>query len=190
MLRHTYREALSVFPGAVTLCVAGETNHPFFEQLGVRDGEGCYQQRGGNLGERMLDALQNCATAETATQTKKIVIGSDCPWITGHYLQRAAKELNCAAVVIVPARDGGYVLIAMREPMAELFSDIEWGSSRVLVQTMRQVAKLGLDCRLLPELTDIDRPADLARLADTNLPPALQHFSRGSYALTVVPKGP
>ena len=67
--------------------------------------------------------------------------------------------------VFIPAEDGGYVLVGLRRPQPRLFAGVEWGSERVMVQTRQRLSELALSWVELPPLWDVDRPADLARLA-------------------------
>jgi len=43
-----------------------------------------------------------------------VLIGTDCPALTTTHLQQAFDELDRNDVVVIPAEDGGYVLIALR----------------------------------------------------------------------------
>ena len=62
-----------------------------------------------------------------------------------------------------PAGDGGYWLIGRRRPTPQVFAGIDWGSDRVLEQTLAQARRAGLSTALLAERHDLDRPADLDR---------------------------
>ena len=72
------------------------------------------------------------------------MIGTDCPAFTAAHLRQAAPRLREADVVLIPAEDGGYVLIGARAPHAGLFSDMQWGTSTVLAETRQRIAALGL----------------------------------------------
>jgi glycosyltransferase A (GT-A) superfamily protein (DUF2064 family) len=77
----------------------------------------------------------------------------------------AAKALETGAdVALVPAEDGGYVLIAARQCSRGLFDGIDWGSSRVMEQTRGRLRELGFTWKELPPRWDIDRPEDYDRL--------------------------
>src|SRR5262249_61439603 len=69
-------------------------------------------------------------------------------------------------VVVIPAEDGGYVLIGSRRPQPELFAPMAWGTDTVMAETRARLARSGLTWRELPTLWDVDRPEDLARLHD------------------------
>ncbi len=126
-----------------------------------------FQQTGYDLGARMHHALESC----TANGKQAVLTGSDCPAIDRPYLQEAIEALHAGVnVVLGPALDGGYVLIGVRSAHAGLFSKVEWGTKSVLQQTLGNIQRLGLSYHLLGEKPDIDRPADLALLADYGLP--------------------
>ena len=72
---------------------------------------------------------------------------------------------GCDAI-IGPAVDGGYYLIGVRESDLEVFSGIRWGSGQVLAATLEKFRDLGWRWRELATRRDVDRPADLAALAD------------------------
>ena len=92
-----------------------------------------------------------------------LIIGSDCPGMTVPLLQAAADALEDRSVVIGPATDGGYYLIGFREPLPWLFEDMEWSTSAVFEETLKRLAAHRLGPAVLPELSDIDTPEDLAQ---------------------------
>ncbi|MHC4481518.1 MAG: TIGR04283 family arsenosugar biosynthesis glycosyltransferase, partial [Planctomycetota bacterium] len=59
------------------------------------------------------------------------------------------------------AADGGYYLIGLRRAAPPLFAGVQWGTGRVLSQTLARARKGGLSVKLLPRLPDVDRPEDL-----------------------------
>ena len=113
-------------------------------------------QRGADLGERMFRALRRRRGA--------ILIGSDAPALRPEDLLRAARLLRGTDVVLAPAEDGGYALIAARRVDARIFEGVHWGSPGVLMQTIRNLERCGLRYRLLRTVWDVDRPADLERI--------------------------
>lgn len=133
----------------------------------------CFPQQGDSLGARLLYAFQ--WTYERRFQ-RTIVIGSDSPHISREIIVDAQKALDEADVVLGPADDGGYYLIAMREPY-DVFSGIPMSTSVVTKMTIELAARQGLKVRLLRPLFDIDELPDLLRLAellhtDSTLAPA------------------
>ncbi len=116
-------------------------------------------QRGMDLGARLENAIQN---AFDVAVTRVLVIGSDCPDIDANILDEAMNSLSHHDVVLGPAIDGGYYLIGLRSPgELSLFSEIDWGSDRVLRQTIAKATKAGCRIHLLPTLSDVDLPEDL-----------------------------
>jgi hypothetical protein len=115
------------------------------------------RQVDGDLGARMHAALQDNCPA--------LVIGTDCPALEPTHLRAAADALRDGAdAVIIPAEDGGYVLIGLRRPQPRLFADMQWGTETVLAQTRRRAAEIGLAVRELAPLWDVDVPEDLDRM--------------------------
>ena len=113
-------------------------------------------QKGNDLGERMYRALRR--------HRRAILIGSDCPALEPRDLRKAARLL-CAGyrVVLLPAEDGGYALIAARAAPRAMFSGVDWGSAQVLAQTAQRLQPWRW--ARLRTLRDIDRPQDLDQIA-------------------------
>jgi uncharacterized protein len=78
-------------------------------------------------------------------------------------LQEAARSLSQADACLIPAEDGGYVLIGLRKMLPEAFSNISWSTSQVLSQTQARLSQAGASLALLPTLWDIDEPHDWQR---------------------------
>ena len=98
------------------------------------------------------------------------MIGTDCPVLEPAHLHEAAARLRDAAeVVVIPAEDGGYVLIGLRRPRRALFDAMPWGTGSVMLETRRRTEALGLVLHELSTLWDIDVPLDLARLHTAGL---------------------
>jgi rSAM/selenodomain-associated transferase 1 len=120
-------------------------------------------QKGEGLGSRLSEA----ATAAFDNGAAKVaIVGTDCPDLSWHTIKLAFYSLDSADVVLGPAKDGGYYLVALRAAAPLLFQDIDWGSVTVLQDTLINATRLGLSVNLLTELGDIDRPDDLTNLRD------------------------
>ena len=89
-----------------------------------------------------------------------VVLGTDTPELTAADLEAAFAGLEDADVVLGPATDGGYWLIGLKRPFAELFTNIPWGGPGVLTATEAAGAAAGLRIRRLRWLSDIDTAAD------------------------------
>ncbi|MGV1100757.1 TIGR04282 family arsenosugar biosynthesis glycosyltransferase [Thiovibrio sp. JS02] len=123
----------------------------------------CRPQEGNSLGER-LQAAFAAAFAEGAEQV--VIIGADCPGLDPKILAEAFAALTQADLVLGPAADGGYYLVGLTRPWAELFHAIPWGSGEVLTKTLCRAKALNLKIRLLEQLVDVDRPEDLRHFRD------------------------
>jgi glycosyltransferase A (GT-A) superfamily protein (DUF2064 family) len=73
----------------------------------------------------------------------------------------ALAGLDAADVVLGPAEDGGYYLIALREPRPELFQGIDWSTAAVLQQTRSRATSARLSVLELEPLRDLDTLDDL-----------------------------
>ncbi|MBX2807193.1 MAG: TIGR04282 family arsenosugar biosynthesis glycosyltransferase [Cellvibrionaceae bacterium] len=146
----------------VALAIAGHVQHfksqfPQWQQLH------CQPQWGEDLGQRMCLAV-DVGLQKTAVEGV-LLVGTDCPFIDSAYLQAACSALAVCDIVIGPARDGGYVLLGMKQLHPELFQGIDWGHSSVFEQTLKKVQRLSLAYKILGAQADIDRPEDLSLLA-------------------------
>ena len=110
------------------------------------------QQPAGDLGARMLAAFEDGVTA---------LVGSDIPALTAAHVDDALQRLARADVVFTPAEDGGYCLVGMNAPRAEIFRDIPWGTSRVLECTLGRTR--GRRIALTDSLWDVDSISDYRR---------------------------
>ncbi len=117
-------------------------------------------QFGNDLGERMQDAF-NYAFEQGSTDV--VIIGSDCFEITADIISNAFNCLKNHEVVIGPAMDGGYYLLAMKKLHAKLFKQINWSTNEVLATTCSICKAHNLSVYLLPELSDIDTAEDLKK---------------------------
>jgi uncharacterized protein len=149
--------------GPVTLWAAPDQHHPAFQTLSALLGVSLARQPEGDLGARMLAALE-------AAHGPALVIGTDCPALSAAHLAAAAAVLRdgCDAVV-VPVEDGGYALIGTRRPQPTLFDGVPWGTSDVMAETRRRLRAARLVWREPARLWDVDEPADLARMQRAGL---------------------
>jgi rSAM/selenodomain-associated transferase 1 len=160
MLRRTVATARAAQLGPVRLFCTGDIDHPEFLACATGDHPLPRQpQARGDLGERMLRAAEAAATPDGV-----IVIGTDCPALTCDHLRLVARELAHQQAVVIPAEDGGYVLIAMQRPSAELFAAIHWGEPDVMTRTRQRLASMGWRWAEPETLWDVDRLEDVERL--------------------------
>lgn len=114
----------------------------------------------GDLGERLMAATSQHFLMSTEPL---IVLGGDCPYLERTRLQEAAEALETAAVVLVPALDGGYCLLGMRRTAPDIFRAISWSTAEVLAQTRERLRKLKLSWTELACAEDVDDNASWQR---------------------------
>ena len=116
-------------------------------------------QASGTLGDRMA-ALMRALFDRGARSVA--LLGSDLPDLQPRLLTAAFDFLADESDVLVlgPAADGGYYLIAATA-VPPVFHGVEWGSDRVLADTLAAARAENIRVRLLDMLRDVDSPADL-----------------------------
>lgn len=132
-------------------------------------------QVGDDLGARM----RGTAEAALAAGFGSLIMGSDCPMLNADYVRGAMNALAKTAVVLAPAEDGGYALIAMHEMVPEIFTDMPWSTERVCSITTTRLTRAKVSYKLLPMVRDIDRADDLAHFLSQ--PEALKILGAHTY---------
>ena len=127
-------------------------------------------QKDGDLGERIYGVFE-CLF--NSGHKRAVVMGSDSPDIPLEYIETSFSMLKQSpgSLVLGPAFDGGYYLIAMDRLMKASFEGIGWSTKTVLEDTIKNVAASGIIVKLLPEWHDIDRPEDLCFIEDNPTTP-------------------
>ena len=77
--------------------------------------------------------------------------------LTPAHLQQAVDALQDHDAVLIPPEDGGYVLLGLRRPVAEVFDGVAWSTP-----CWRKPARSWLPPVRwwMPALWDVDEPAD------------------------------
>jgi uncharacterized protein len=124
-------------------------------------------QEGRGLAEALGRTLQTHLPAGPVA-----IVSSDIPGVPRGSLARTFEALEQGAdVVLGPALDGGYWLIAMRSYHPEPLREIPWSTPAVLAVTLRRCRDAGLRVELLEPWRDLDTMVDLAfaaRQADSS----------------------
>lgn len=115
----------------------------------------------GDLGQRLQRFFASVLGGARAEQTpgpdrRVVVIGSDSPTLPLTYVEEAFRLLGSNDVVIGPSTDGGYYLIGCRALVPALFTDMAWGGSHVLAQTVSRLSGTAHRMALLPPWYDVD----------------------------------
>ena len=138
------------------------------EALEIPNGWTVTTQGSGNLGERLARVAGD---AREDGVGRLVITGADAPLLPLALVESAFSRLTDRDVLIAPAEDGGYVLIALalaRAPRAAveaLFTGIPWGTGAVCRTTVEAADRAGLRFGELAGHWDVDRPEDLPRLA-------------------------
>ncbi|MEO2168335.1 MAG: TIGR04282 family arsenosugar biosynthesis glycosyltransferase [bacterium] len=150
-------------PWTFRIAVAGDPA-AFATRFGLAAGV-CVAQSGKDLGARMEATFR--VALEHEGFSRCILVGSDLPQLACARVSRAvaALALGESDLVLGPAFDGGYYLIAMAR-LQPVFVDIPWSTENVLARTRARACSLGLRCALLDEDFDIDTEAELERLEE------------------------
>ena len=118
-----------------------------------------HQQHGDDLGVRMHNAFFE---AFNNNYDKVVIIGSDLYDLNPSHINEAFKELDKNDIVIGPAHDGGYYLLAMKSLYSQVFKNKNWGTSTVFKDTLKDLKNK--DFHLLETLNDIDVYNDLKNI--------------------------
>jgi rSAM/selenodomain-associated transferase 1 len=140
-----------------------------------------FPQQGPELGARLHHVFR---WTQARGFERTIVIGSDAPHISREIVASARAALDEADVVLGPADDGGYYLIAMREPH-DVFTGIPMSTAVVTDMTIAAAQRQGLTVRLLESLFDIDELPDQLRLAQLLATDATRAPATSAYLATM-----
>lgn len=119
-----------------------------------------HAQSDGDLGERLRTALAGVASRGA---NEILFAGGDCPELTTDRLHAAARALQTTPFVIIPATDGGYVLIGLATPRFFVFDDIVWSTPQVFEQTRQRIQSRGYGCQCFAPVEDVDDLDSLLR---------------------------
>ena len=126
------------------------------------------EQRGRGLGERLSAAHVDAADA-AGRPTAVVQIGSDTPQIESADLVAAHDRLSGHDAVVGPARDGGWWLLATRQPaVADCLETVPMSRADTGARTMRALSAAGWRTGRTRRMRDVDTARDaeaVARLA-------------------------
>lgn len=158
LLEHALYQALKAHIGTVELCVTpSSATDTIWQAMRLPNGVRLTDQGEGDLGVRMARAAERVIAAGESI----LLIGTDCPQLDAAQLQRAALAMQHTQATLVPAFDGGYVLLGLTRFDSSIFSGIAWSTERVMGETMERLKRLNWHVETLPALHDIDEPSDL-----------------------------
>ncbi len=121
-------------------------------------------QQGDDLGARLDHVLTTCLNDG---YSHSAVMSSDTPLVDPRAITQAFDELDRGYdVALGPCDDGGYYLMAVKQPQPEILRPIRMSTPHVLHDTLGAAAKLALRVAMLPMTSDIDTADDLSRMRD------------------------
>jgi len=161
VLSHTLAQALAAGAQAVELCMSPAPSDPAWQGVALPQAVEHSDQGDGDLGARMNRAMERALARQ---QGPVLLMGTDCPALSAAHIAEAGRQLDQHDAVLLPAVDGGYVLIGLRAPSPSLFSDMAWSTPEVAAETLCRMASLSLRVWQGPALHDIDEPSDLIHL--------------------------
>ncbi|MGZ6389719.1 MAG: TIGR04282 family arsenosugar biosynthesis glycosyltransferase [Ktedonobacterales bacterium] len=120
-------------------------------------------QIGADLGERLLHGFR---TLQARGYDEIAVLGSDSPHIPAAWIHEAFDALATDDLVLGPACDGGYYLLALhaRPEIDDLFTGITMSTPSVCAETVERANRLGRTLRLARKTFDVDEPENLQTL--------------------------
>ena len=136
-----------------------------------------------DFGERMRGAVNAGFAAGGAPVA---MIATDSPTLPPERIEQAWRAVTSggADVALAPAHDGGWVLIASRDPLAPgCFEGVRWSAGRTLADTRSAMARHGRRTALLDAWYDVDTADDLERLAADLRAGAARRLPRTAAAL-------
>jgi rSAM/selenodomain-associated transferase 1 len=162
MLDHSVREALAAGADAVELCMTPHVMDKAWIDFELPQPLILSDQGDGILGERLARASERALSASDSV----LLIGTDCPTLNAAILHDALEALQTSDAVMVPAMDGGYVLLGFKRFDPSLFEGIAWSTSSVAEATRRKISNLSWRLHELPDQHDIDESEDLQYLPE------------------------
>lgn len=160
MLDRAVEQALASGIGPVEVCCAPDATHPAFARLAVGGRVALTVQAEGDLGARMSAAIARVL----ATHAGMLLMGTDAPALDAGRLRAAADALRMHDAVFVPALDGGYALVGLRQPVPRIFEAMPWSTAQVMAETRARLRQVGAAHVELEAVADIDEPDDLVHL--------------------------
>ena len=125
------------------------------------------RQNDETLGDRMRLAIKK---AKEEGIDAVIIIGTDIPFFTYEHFVDSFDAIIEKDLVIIPAYDGGYCLIGMKEDNPLIFpGNMKWGEANVLERTLKLAKKARMKTVIMNPMHDIDSGDDLKHLEDTDI---------------------
>lgn len=121
-------------------------------------------QSSGTLGERLANAMR---ALQEQRREPMVFIGSDSP-IDAAKIEAALARARLGEAYVLPAEDGGYVLLALPAHAAPMvFENVAWSTPETAKQQAEQIARCAMKVEMAQTaFFDVDEEKDLARLKE------------------------
>ncbi len=117
-------------------------------------------QRGDGLGERLAAAHRDAGPGPV------VQVGMDTPQVTASLLREVAAGLDTAGAVLGSADDGGWWVLALRDPVdARVLREVPMSRDVTGAATLDALVGAGLTVGATATLRDVDTAADAAAVA-------------------------
>jgi hypothetical protein len=122
-----------------------------------------FPQRGSSLGERLAHAH-----AEAAGDGPTVQIGMDTPQVMPEHLWEAARLAGDGHPALGPSPDGGWWVLALRDPRAaQALAKVPMSRADTFTHTQTALARMAGRVHLTTSLRDVDTVEDAAAVAAT-----------------------
>ncbi len=150
-----FAQALGASGISTIVCGTGASEADF--EAWLPNAAGYWLQPEVSLGERLESLFERAFDSGAQSVT---AIGSDAPTLDSASISTAIQLIGKSDVSILPATDGGYVLIGSSRKLPVIFRHISWGTSTVLSETLAVCKTNHLSVSVGAHFPDVDVEAD------------------------------
>lgn len=144
---------------------AAEEADALRERLGAYPEGAVFEQREGGFDLRLAHA--HGAVAQRVPGAAVVQVGMDTPQLTGELLAAVGARLDEADAVLGPAADGGWWVLALRDPAAaRALEGVRMSTDHTGPDTRAALEAAGLSVVEAPVLRDVDEVPDAGDVAD------------------------
>jgi len=155
LAERAFAEGIKVAGAQLIVCGTGASPDAFAHWL--VGAPAYWNQPEGELGERLAVLF---ARAFDSGSDGVLAIGSDAPTLDADAITTAVDALASHDVSILPAEDGGYVLIGLRRMADRLFAEMPWSTDRLLQATRERCESERLALWVGTPFPDVDTVED------------------------------
>ncbi len=143
---------------------AAEESATLRERLAAYSDGSVFEQCRGGFDARLAHA--HAVVADLAPGAGVVQVGMDTPQLTGELLAAVGADLDDADAVLGPAEDGGWWVLALRDPAAaRALAGVPMSTDHTGVDTRAALEGAGLSVARAPLLRDVDEVPDAVHVA-------------------------